>query len=118
MHIVLVLGLAGLLVGCATMGGAAYPELADPNTIIAEAEREILEAERVGVDSAALAPARESLEAARAPNVLQGRAAAKARQAIAEARYARAAAQRAAAERELREAEQLLAELPKSGGTP
>lgn len=116
------LGLAALMAGCATAGaGGPFPSAGDPYNAIQGAEREIIEAQRVGADSlagATLEGARQHLVAAQSDLQRQdfNRAAVHARQAEAQARYARAEAERVVAERAREQARGALHALPPTGG--
>ncbi len=115
-------GLAALVVGCATAGaGGPFPSSGDPYAAIESAEREITEAQRAGADSlagATLEGARQHLVAAQSELQRRdfNRAAIRARQAEAQARYARAEAERVAAERAREQARGALQALPPTGG--
>jgi hypothetical protein len=120
MRIVRVLGIAMLAAGCAT-SGAIYPEARDASPTIAEAERQIRDAQVVGADSLAteaLASAQRNLASAQ---VYQngrnpGRATLEALKASADARLAKGQAERIAAEREEARARTALNALPPQGG--
>ena len=114
-----VFALALLSAACASAGGGIFPEAGDGAAAIANAERMIAEAERVGADSLAaeaLASARQHVAVAKTQ---QGRdddrAAMHGRQAAADATYARALAARAAAERQQAAAAAALNALPRGG---
>ncbi len=131
------LGFVALLAGCASAGGR-HPEVSDPEQPIAEAEAQVDEAVQAGADSlapAALASARQHLDAARAAlaqpidrtktqvaraEILRRNrslAAVEARAAAADAVYAKAETDRVKAERERMRAQTLLEAVSRPGGT-
>jgi hypothetical protein len=115
------LGIVAVLAGCASAGGSSiFPEAGDPNAAIANAERQIAQAEAAGADSLAaeaLASARQNVADAKAM-LNQGneeQAALEGRAAAADAVFAREEARRLMAERQRAEALADLNALPPGG---